>query len=171
MWLVDIALRRPYTYLVMALMILLAAPLVLRSTPTDILPEIRIPVVSVVWSYTGFPPKEMRERIVSPYEKALTTTVNDIEHLESQSMPNVAVVKIFFHPNVDISTAIAQVTAISQFMLRTLPPGTVPPMIITYSASTVPVVQVGLSSSVLSEQQLNDIQNKMRWDSQPETFV
>lgn len=157
MWLVDIALRRPYTYLVMALLILLATPLVLRSTPTDILPEIRIPVVSVVWNYTGFPPKEMRERIVSPYEKALTTTVNDIEHIESQSMTNVAVVKVFFHPNVDISTAIAQVTAISQFMLRTLPPGTVPPMIITYSASTVPVVQVGLSSSVLSEQQLNDI--------------
>ncbi len=157
MWLVDIALKRPYTYLVMALMILLATPLALRSTPTDILPEIRIPVVCVVWNYSGFSPKDMRERIISPYQKALTTTVNDIEHLEAQSMPNVGVVKIFFHPNVDISTAIAQVTAISQFMLRTLPPGTVPPMIITYSASTVPVVQVGLSSAVLSEQQLNDI--------------
>ena len=157
MWLVDIALRRPYTYLVMALLILLATPFVLRSTPTDILPEIRIPVVSIVWNYTGFPPKEMRERIVSPFEKALTTTVNDIEHIEAQSMSSVGVVKVFFHPNVDISTAIAQVTSISQFMLRTLPPGTVAPLIITYSASTVPVVQVGLSSAVLSEQQLNDI--------------
>lgn len=157
MWLVDIALRRPYTYLVMALLILLATPFVLRSTPTDILPEIRIPVVSIVWTYSGFPPKEMRERIVSPFEKALTTTVNDIEHIEAQSMSSVGVVKVFFHPNVDISTAIAQVTSISQFMLRTLPPGTVAPLIITYSASTVPVVQVGLSSAVLSEQQLNDI--------------
>ena len=157
MWLVDIALRRPYTYLVMALLILLATPFVLRSTPTDILPEIRIPVVSIVWTYSGFPPKEMRERIVSPFEKALTTTVNDIEHIEAQSMSSVGVVKVFFHPNVDISTAIAQVTSISQFMLRTLPPGTVAPLIITYSSSTVPVVQVGLSSAVLSEQQLNDI--------------
>ncbi len=157
MWLVDIALRRPYTYLVMALMILLATPFVLRSTPTDILPDIKIPVVSVVWNYTGMPPKDMRERIVSPYEKALTTTVNDIEHLESQSMNGLAVVKVFFHPNVNISTAISQITSISQFMLRTLPPGTVPPLIITYSASSVPVVQVGLSSPLLSEQQLNDV--------------
>ena len=157
MWLVDIALRRPYTYLVMALLILLSTPFVLRSTPTDILPDIQIPVVSVVWNYTGMPPKDMRERIVSPYEKALTTTVNDIEHIESQSMNGIAVVKVFFHPNVNISTAISQITSISQFMLRTLPPGTVPPLIITYSASSVPVVQVGLSSPLMSEQQLNDV--------------
>ncbi len=157
MWLVDIALRRPYTYLVMALLILLSTPFVLRSTPTDILPDIKIPVVSVVWNYTGMPPKDMRERIVSPYEKALTTTVNDIEHIESQSMNGIAVVKVFFHPNVNISTAISQITSISQFMLRTLPPGTVPPLIITYSASSVPVVQVGLSSPLMSEQQLNDV--------------
>lgn len=157
MWLVDIALRRPYTYLVMALLILLSTPFVLRSTPTDILPDIKIPVVSVVWNYTGMPPKDIRERIVSPYEKALTTTVNDIEHIESQSMNGIAVVKVFFHPNVNISTAISQITSISQFMLRTLPPGTVPPLIITYSASSVPVVQVGLSSPLMSEQQLNDV--------------
>lgn len=157
MWLVDIALRRPYTYLVMALLILLATPFVLKSTPTDILPDIKIPVVSVVWNYTGMPPKDIRERIVSPYEKALTTTVNDIEHIESQSMNGLAVVKVYFHPTVNISSAISQITAISQFMLRTLPPGTVPPLIITYSASSVPVVQVGLSSPLMSEQQLNDV--------------
>lgn len=157
MWLVDVALRRPYTYMVMALLILLATPFALRSTPTDILPDIKIPVVSVVWSYSGLPPKDMRERIVSPYEKALTTTVNDIEHLESQSMASLSVVKVFFHPKVNISTALSQITAVSQFMLRSLPPGTVPPLIITYSASSVPVVQVGLSSPTLSEQQLNDV--------------
>lgn len=157
MWLVDIALRRPYTYLVMALMILLATPFVLRSMSTDIFPEIRIPVVSIVWNYTGLPAKDMRERLVSPYEKALTTTVNDIEHIESQSTSSVAVVKLYFHQNVNIATALSQVTAISQFMLRQLPPGTVPPLIITYSASTVPVVQVGISSPLHSEQELNDI--------------
>ena len=154
MWLVDVALRRPYTYMVMALLILLATPFALRSTPTDILPDIKIPVVSVVWSYSGLPPKDMRERIVSPYEKALTTMVNDIEHLESQSMASLSVVKVFFHHKVNISTALSQITAVSQFMLRSLPPGTVPPLIITYSASSVPVVQVGLSSPTLSEQQL-----------------
>ena len=157
MWLVDIALKRPYTYLVMALMILLSAPFVLRSTSTDIFPEIGIPVISIVWNYTGLPPKDMRERLVSPYEKALTTTVNDIEHIESQSTASVAVVKLYFHQNVNIATALSQVTAISQFMLRQLPPGTVPPLIIKYSASTVPVVQVGISSPLHSEQELNDI--------------
>ena len=157
MWLVDIALKRPYTYLVMALMILLASPFVLRSTSTDIFPEIGIPVISIVWNYTGLPPKDMRERLVSPYEKALTTTVNDIEHIESQSTTSVAVVKLYFHPNVNIATALSQVTAISQFMLRQLPAGTVPPLIIKYSASTVPVVQVGISSPLHSEQELNDI--------------
>jgi len=128
MWLVDIALRRPYTYLVMALMILLATPFVLRSTPTDILPDIKIPVVSVVWNYTGMAPKDIRERIVTPYEKALTTTVNDVEHIESQSMSGLAVVKVYFHPTVNLPSAISQITSISQFMLRTLPPGTVPPL-------------------------------------------
>ena len=157
MWLVDLALRRPYTYLVMALMILLATPFALRSTPTDILPEIRIPVISIVWQYNGLPPIEMGNRFAGVTERALTTTVNDIEHIESQSMAGITVVKLFFQPTANIQTALAQVVAISQTQLRQLPPGTTPPLIITYSASSVPVVQVGISSPVLSEQQLNDI--------------
>jgi CzcA family heavy metal efflux pump len=157
MWLVDIALRRPLTYIVMALMILLATPFVLRSTPTDILPEIRIPVISIVWAYNGLPATEIGNRITGVTERALTTTVNDIEHIESQSMAGVAVVKLFFQPNANIQTALAQVVAISQTQLRMLPPGTTPPLVILYSASSVPVVQVGLSSATLSEQQLNDI--------------
>ncbi len=157
MWLVDLALRRPYTYLVMALMILLATPFALRSTPTDILPEIRIPVVSIVWQYSGLPAAEMGNRIAAVTERALTTTVNDIEHIESQSMAGITVVKLFFQPTANIQTALAQVVAISQTQLRFLPPGTTPPLVITYSASSVPVVQVGMSSSVLSEQQMNDI--------------
>ncbi len=157
MWLVDIALRRPLTYIVMALMILLATPFVLRSTPTDILPEIRIPVISIVWAYNGLPATEMGNRIAGVTERALTTTVNDIEHIESQSMSGVTVVKLFFQPTANIQTALAQVVAISQTQLRMLPPGTTPPLVILYSASSVPVVQVGLSSSTLSEQQLNDI--------------
>ncbi len=157
MWLVDIALRRPLTYIVMALMILLATPFVLRSTPTDILPEIRIPVISIVWAYNGLPATEMGNRIAGVTERALTTTVNDIEHIESQSMAGVTVVKLFFQPTANIQTALAQVVSISQTQLRMLPPGTTPPLVILYSASSVPVVQVGLSSSTLSEQQLNDI--------------
>ncbi len=157
MWLVDLALRRPYTYLVMALMILLATPFALRSTPTDILPEIRIPVISIVWQYNGLPPIEMGNRFAGVTERALTTTVNDIEHIESQSMAGITVVKLFFQPSANIQTALAQVVAVSQTQLRQLPPGTTPPLIIMYSASSVPVVQVGISSPVLSEQQLNDI--------------
>ncbi len=157
MWLVDIALRRPLTYIVMALLILLATPFVLRSTPTDILPEIRIPVISIVWAYNGLPATEMGNRIAGVTERALTTTVNDIEHIESQSMSGVTVVKLFFQPTANIQTALAQVVAVSQTQLRMLPPGTTPPLVILYSASSVPVVQVGLSSSTLSEQQLNDI--------------
>jgi multidrug efflux pump subunit AcrB len=157
MWLVDLALRRPYTYIVMALMILLATPFALRSTPTDILPEIRIPVISIVWQYSGLPATDMGNRIAAVTERALTTTVNDIEHIESQSMSGITVVKLFFQPNANIQTALAQVVAISQTQLRMLPAGTTPPLIITYSASSVPVVQVGMSSSVLSEQQMNDL--------------
>lgn len=157
MWLVDVALKRPLTYIVMALLILLAAPLVLRSTPTDILPEIRIPVISIVWAYGGLPAQEMGNRIAGTTERALTTTVNDIEHIESQSMAGITVVKLFFQPSANLQLALAQVVAISQTQLRALPPGTTPPFIITYSASSVPVVQVGLSSQTLSEQQLNDI--------------
>lgn len=157
MWIVNIALRRPYTFLVMALLILLATPFVLRSMPTDVLPEIRIPVISIVWSYNGLSAQEMGSRVASVTERALTTTVNDIEHIESQSMAGISLVKLYFQPTANIQTAIAQAVAVSQTQLKQLPPGMTPPLIITYSASSVPVVQVGLSSATLSEQQLNDI--------------
>jgi CzcA family heavy metal efflux pump len=141
----------------MALLIILLTPIVILRTPTDIFPEINIPVISVVWNYTGLPAKDMSDRIVSITERALTTTVNDIEHVESTSLNGVAVVKIFFRPGANIQTAIAQVTAISQTQLRQLPPGTTPPLIITYSASSVPILQIGLSSKTLPEQQLFDL--------------
>ena len=157
MWIVDLALRRPYTFVVMALLIILLTPIVILRTPTDIFPEINIPVISVVWNYTGLPAKDMSDRIVSITERALTTTVNDIEHVESNSLNGVAVVKIFFRPGANIQTAIAQVTAISQTQLRQLPAGTTPPLIITYSASSVPILQIGLSSKTLPEQQLFDL--------------
>ena len=151
------ALNRPYTFVVLALLILLVSPLVILRTPTDIFPNIGIPVVSVVWNYDGFPPEDMADRIVSITERSMTTTVNDIEHIESQSYYGIAVIKLFFHPSVNIATALAQVTAVCQTQLRQLPPGTTPPLILSYSASTVPVLQIGLSSDRLAEQQLNDL--------------
>ncbi len=157
MWIVALALRRPYTFIVMALLILILAPVVFLRTPTDIFPEINIPVISIVWNYQGLSPKDMSDRIVSTTERALTTLVNDIEHIESQSLNGVAVVKIFFRPSANIQTALAQVTAVSQTGLRFLPPGTTPPLIIQYSASSVPILQIGLSSKTLPEQQLNDL--------------
>src|SRR6266404_127628 len=157
MWIVALALRRPYTFVVMALLILILTPVVVLRTPTDIFPDINIPVVSIVWNYQGLSPKEMSDRIVSPTERALTTLVNDIEHIDSQSLNGVAVVKIYFRPNANIQTALAQVTAISQTGIRFLPPGSTPPLIIQYSASTVPILQIGLSSQIESEQQLNDL--------------
>ncbi|HUE01723.1 MAG TPA: efflux RND transporter permease subunit [Bryobacteraceae bacterium] len=157
MWIVRVALNRPYTFVVLALLILLVSPLVILRTPTDIFPNIGIPVVSVVWNYDGFPPEDMADRIVSITERSMTTTVNDIEHIESQSYYGIAVIKLFFHPSVNIATALAQVTAVCQTQLRQLPPGTTPPLILSYSASTVPVLQIGLSSDRLAEQQLNDL--------------
>jgi multidrug efflux pump subunit AcrB len=157
MWIVRVALNRPYTFVVLALLILLISPLVILRTPTDIFPNIAIPVVSVVWSYDGFPPEDMADRIVTITERSMTTTVNDIEHIESQSYYGIAVIKLFFHPSVTIATALAQVTAVCQTQLRQLPPGTTPPLILSYSASTVPVLQIGLSSDRLAEQQLNDL--------------
>jgi CzcA family heavy metal efflux pump len=156
MWIVALALRRPYTFVVMALLILILSPIVIFRTPTDILPDINIPVISIVWNYTGLPPQDMSDRIVSVTERALTTLVNDIDHIESQSLNGIAVVKVFFRPNANIQTALAQVTAISQTQLKQLPVGTTPPLIIQYSASSVPIVQVGLSSKTLAEQQLFD---------------
>ena len=156
MWIVRLALRRPYTFVVVALLLLILGPLVILNTPTDIFPNINIPVVSIVWNYQGLDPEEMSNRIVFVTERALTTLVDDIEHIESQSLNGVAVVKVFFQPHAQIDKAIAQVTAISQTQLRQLPPGTTPPLVISYTASSVPIIQLALSSPELSEQQLFD---------------
>ena len=157
MWIVRIALRRPYTFVVLALLILMVGPLTIARTPTDIFPNINIPVVTIVWNYGGLSADEMSTRIVSIYERNLTTTVNDIEHVESQSLRGIAVVKVFFQPGANIDLAVAQVTASAQSQLRQLPTGTQPPFILTYNASTVPVLQLALSGKNLSEQQLFDI--------------
>ncbi|CEG58756.1 efflux RND transporter permease subunit [Legionella fallonii] len=159
MWIVWIALSRPYTFIVLALMLLIIGPLAIMRTPTDIFPDINIPVVSVVWNYTGLPPDEMGNRITSVFERAVTTTVNDIEHIESESLIGVSVIKLFFQPDVNVDMALSQVTAIAQTMLRNLPPGTLPPLILSYKASTVPVLQLVLSSATLPEQNLNDLGN------------
>lgn len=159
MWLVRIALSRPYTFIVLAIILLIMGILSIFRTPTDILPEIDIPVVSVVWTYTGLPPEEMANRITSIFERAVTTTVNNIEHMESESLIGVNVVKLYFQKGVEISVALSQVTAISQTLLRNLPPGTTPPLILSYDASTVPVMLLILSSNTLSEQKLNDLGN------------
>jgi CzcA family heavy metal efflux pump len=163
MWIVALALRRPYTFIVMALVIILLTPITILRTPTDIFPEINIPVVSVVWFYTGMSPQDMADRIVANSERGITTTVNDIEHMESQSVYGLGVIKVFFRPGTSVQGAIAQITAICQTSLRSLPPGTVPPLIISYSASTTPVIQLGLSSKTLPEQDLFDLgQNFLR---------
>jgi multidrug efflux pump subunit AcrB len=156
MWIVRLALRRPYTFVVVALLLLILGPIVILRTPTDIFPTIDIPVVSVLWNYQGFNPEQMSDRIVSLTERAMTTTVDNIQHTESQSLPGIAVVKVFFQPNASIERAIAQVTAISQTQLRQLPPGTTPPLVISYNASSVPILQLALSGKTLSEQQLFD---------------
>lgn len=155
--LVRIALSRPYTFVVLALLLLIVGPLAALRTPTDIFPDIRIPVIGVVWSYTGLPPDQMAGRIVTPFQRALTTTVNDIESIRANSYNGVGIIKIFFQPNVDIRTANAQVTAISQTMLRQLPPGATPPLILNYSASTVPILQLALAGEGLTEQQMFDV--------------
>jgi len=163
MWIVALALRRPYTFVVMALVIMLMIPIVILRTPVDIFPDINIPVISVVWNFAGFAPTEMADRIVTNSERGITITVNDIEHIESQSVNGVGVIKIFFRPQANIPTALAQVTAIVQTTVRGLPPGTTPPLVITYSASSTPIVQLGLSSKTLPEQQLFDLgQNFLR---------
>jgi multidrug efflux pump subunit AcrB len=156
MWIVRLALRRPYTFVVFAILLLILGPISVLNTPTDIFPNINIPVVSIVWNYSGFSPSDMANRIVTITERTLTTTVNDIEHIESQSLNGVAVVKVYFQPRVDIANAVAQLTAVSQTALRTLPLGTTPPLIIQFNASSVPILQLGLSGQGLTEQQLND---------------
>jgi CzcA family heavy metal efflux pump len=159
MWIVSLALRRPYTFIVMALVIVILTPLVLMRTAVDIFPDINIPVVCVVWQFNGLSPQEMANRIVTGSERAMTTTVNDIEHVESQSLAGVGVIKIFFHQGVNLPSALSQVVAIAQTNIRNAPPGTQPPFIITFSASSIPVVQLGLSSKVLPEQALFDLGN------------
>jgi multidrug efflux pump subunit AcrB len=154
---VRIALTRPYTFVVLALLILIIGPLAAMRTPTDIFPDIRIPVISVVWQYNGLPADEMAGRISSPFERVLTTTVNDVEHTEAQSIAGFGVIKIFFQPSVDIRTANAQVTAVAQTLLKQLPAGITPPLILNYNASTVPIIQLALSGKGLSEQNLGDL--------------
>jgi multidrug efflux pump subunit AcrB len=155
--LVRIALSRPYTFVVLALLLMIIGPLAALRTPTDIFPDIRIPVIGVVWQYTGLPPDQMAGRITTPFQRALTTTVNDIEHIVANSYNGFGIVKIFFQPNVDIRTANAQVTAISQTLIKAMPPGATPPLILNYYASTVPIIQVALSGDGLTEQNLADI--------------
>ena len=157
MWIVRLALRRPYTFVVAALLLLLLTPFVITKTPTDIFPAINIPVVSVIWNYTGLPADQIAQRIVYGEERALTTTVDNIEHIESTSYDSFGVIKVFFQPGTNPSTAVAQLTAVSQTILKQLPPGTTPPLIIQYSASTVSILQFGISSTKLSEQQVFDI--------------
>jgi multidrug efflux pump subunit AcrB len=156
MWIVRLALRRPYTFVVAALLLLLMTPFVLTKTPTDIFPSINIPVISVIWQFTGLPADQVAQRMVFTEERALTTTVDNIEHIESTSYDSQGVIKVFFQPGVNPSTAVAQLTAVSQTILKQLPPGTTPPLILQYSASTVSILQFGISSTKLSEQQVFD---------------
>ena len=163
MWIVRLALRRPYTFVVFALLILIVGIFSIETMPTDIFPDIDIPIVTVVWGYAGLSADQMANRIVSNAERGMTTTVNDIEHIESQSLSGVAVIKVFFQPHVNVAQAVAQITSISQVQLRSLPPGTTPPFIIQYNASSVPILMLGLSGTGMSEQQIFDTgQNTIR---------
>src|SRR5580658_8218790 len=157
MWIVRLALRRPYTFVVMAMVIAIAGVYSILQMPTDILPEIDIPVIAVVWQYTGLPPDDMEQRFTGNFERALTTTVNGIEHIESQSLYGVSVTKVFFHSGTKIEMANAQVTAISQTLLKQFPVGATPPLIINYSASNVPIIQGSVHSDTMSEQELFDL--------------
>ncbi|MBN3790664.1 efflux RND transporter permease subunit [Burkholderia sp. Ac-20353] len=157
MWIVNLALRRPYTFIVMAIMIVLATPLALMRTPVDVLPSINIPVISVIWNYNGLSAKEMTDRITAVHERILTTTVNNIQHIESTTLPGTAVVKVFLQPGANVQTAIAQTVSSAQAIVRQMPQGATPPLVITYSASSIPVIQLGLSSKTLGEESLADI--------------
>ncbi len=159
MWIVRVALQRPYTFIVLALLLLILGPLTILRTPTDIFPNIDIPVITVIWNYNGLPAEEMASRITVNFERVVTITVNDIEHIESQSLGGIAVIKIFFHPHTKIDLAMSQVTAVSQTVLRGYPPGTQPPLIMSYNASSVPIMQLALSSAKLTEAQIFDFGN------------
>src|SRR3984957_11997395 len=166
MWIVRLALRRPYTFVVFSLvfffffffslLILILGVYSIESMPTDIFPNIDIPVVTVVWQYAGLSADQIANRIITTAERGMTTTVNDIDHIESQSLVGEGIIKVYFHPNVNVGQAVAQITAISQVQLRTLPPGTTPPFVIQYNASSVPILQLGMSGPGLNETQLND---------------
>ena len=155
--LVRIALRRPYTFVVLALLILITGSLAALRTPIDIFPEIRIPIIAAIWQYTGLSPDQMAGRMVSQYQRVLTTTVNDIEHVEATSYNGLGIVKVFFQPGADIRIANAQVTSVSQTVLKQMPPGTTPPLILNYNATTVPIIQLALAGQGLSEQRLADL--------------
>src|SRR5271163_3712831 len=155
--LVRIALRRPYTFVVLALLMLIVGPLAASRTPIDIFPEIRIPIIAAIWQYTGLAPEEMAGRMVTLYQRILSTTVNDIEHVEATSYNGLGIVKVFFQPGADIRIANTQVTAVSQTVLKNMPPGTTPPLILNYNASTVPIIQLALSGEGMSEQALADL--------------
>src|SRR6195952_4995793 len=157
MWIVSLALNRPYTFIVLAILILIGAPVVILNTPTDIFPNINIPVVSIAWQYTGLNPTDLEGRITTPFEKVLTTLVDNIQHIESTTYNGQAIIKVYLQPGASLDTANAQVSAASEFELRSLPPGILPPQIINFSASSVPILQLGLSGRGLTEQQLNDI--------------
>jgi multidrug efflux pump subunit AcrB len=161
MWIVRIALDRPYTFVVMALAIMLMTPVTLLRTPVDIFPQIDIPVIGVVFTFGGLAPQEMERRITGNAERGMTTIVSDIEHIESQTMPGIAILKVFFQPGTNIQSSLAQVTSVSQTLIRQMPPGTTPPLVVYYSASTVPVLQLGLKSDTMSEQQLFDYGNSV----------
>src|SRR5579862_6873135 len=156
MWIVLLALRRPYTFVVAALLLILLTPFILMRTPVDIFPSINIPVISIIWQYTGLNPQQMEQRVIFVHERALTTTVNNIEHIESTSYEGIGVIKVFLQPHASVDAAVAQITAVSQTVLRQMPPGTQPPLVIQYNASTVPILQYSFSSPTMSEQQLFD---------------
>src|SRR3981081_1457218 len=147
MWIVQLALRRPYTFIVLAIFILIAGVLSILRTPKDIFPDINIPVIAVIWNFTGLPPQEMENRITTVYERILTTVVNDIEHIESNSYNGVSVIKIYMQPYASVATGIAQVTSSSNAVLKHLPPGQTPPLVLSFSASNVPVIRLGLSGA------------------------
>src|SRR5499427_5626316 len=159
MWIVRLALGRPYTFVVMAILIAILGSAAIVTMPVDVFPYIDIPVVSVLWVYSGLSPEEMEKRVVTPFERSLTSNVNDIEHIESQAYSGYAVIKIYFHPNVKIDMAVAQTTATMQTSLRQMPTGMFPANILKYDASSVPILQLGLSSKTLREQEIFDIGN------------
>ncbi len=156
---IRLALNRPYTFVVLAILIVIVGVLAALRTPTDIFPNIKLPVISVVWTYNGLPPDEMSDRVITYFERQMTSSVNDIEHIESQSLPGVGVIKVFFQPDVNVNAALAQVTAVSQTVLKRLPPGITPPLVLSYNASSVPILQLALSSKTLTDQQLFDLSN------------